>query len=536
VFLTLGLYNVLCAADTESDRDAARAIAELCQNWEEWEIEQSRVVNVRSANLTSAEVPSDLLKGLDSSLVPTAREYATLIASSKARARVFAPGILPDDLSRFDRQLRSAVASPRLNDLSRQGLLTVANAALSRFSSQTFSGVSPILETESHYWTHSLLGVGVGSLALQQTRRFVENVFSEADIPRRLRRLAHVPPHPSPLTELGALHAFWESQPLFASPLEEVGTPDDPTLPLLTFFSARDGFRSTEISLSAPLETVSSCNTICWTLLTITHEMTHSLMGAILAQLLPRPDDQPSLERTLKLLDESATPSSLLDQIHEYCGYAFLKMSLPSSNEYNPTVEEFADLLRRGVGALNELLTHVFDFLYFYRGDAKLYIKAVWESWAVIPNIADRVADYLVRCLCALHSSNLKKQDSLRITYNQLLGQLDAVNRETAGKLTYLPEAHALLASQQDHFEAELGRRALFVKLARSLLFNSDVAQRLSEPSAYGSVSFEQVKAGEFPSERVSNPLRFIEDACKDRSGDFVRSALILTQLAFART
>ena len=51
----------------------------------------------------------------------------------------------------------------------------------------------------------------------------------------------------------------------------------------------------------------------------------------------------------------------------------------------------------------NELLTHIFDFLYFYRGDAEAYVRCVWASWAVIPNIQHRLTDYITRCLCALH-------------------------------------------------------------------------------------------------------------------------------------
>jgi len=50
--------------------------------------------------------------------------------------------------------------------LEMQSRLLGMNAALSRFSSQAFSGVPPIQATECHFWIHSLLGTGSANIAL----------------------------------------------------------------------------------------------------------------------------------------------------------------------------------------------------------------------------------------------------------------------------------------------------------------------------------------------------------------------------------
>ena len=127
--------------------------------------------------------------------------------------------------------------------------MVTANAGLSRFSSQALSGTSPILQTECHYWTHSLLGTGVANRALWRVTDFLNSRVHDQQFFARVAAYADRPMTEGRLESLESDHAIWRSRPL---DLVTVGAPEA-YLPLVGFFSGRDGFNVTPTTVSAPL-------------------------------------------------------------------------------------------------------------------------------------------------------------------------------------------------------------------------------------------------------------------------------------------
>src|SRR5262249_33177458 len=139
-------------------------------------------------------------------------------------------------------------------------------------------------------------------------------------------------------------------------------------IPLVTCFSGRDGFRSTRLSLSAPLEVITGCNTAEWTLLTVTHEISHTIVEGVLSALL-----RPENPETLAPIIQGKSSGSLFERVVEMLAWAH--WAFEEKSEGTLSLDKFSSLVLAHAGEVNEILTHVFDFLYFYQGNANSYIK-----------------------------------------------------------------------------------------------------------------------------------------------------------------
>ena len=333
IFLSLGLFNVLLFSSSNHERTRAREVATRHgASWEEWSLQGERLLEIefsQTSPATRISPPLGRLPGdLPEALSPVLREYSTLIATSLGRTPSAVPDFA-DDIRRFDLVFRGMLADPEAHITTKLGQLVKGNAALSRFTSQTLTGTSPILETESHYWTHSLLGIGIASLALWRIRQFVEKAYALSRFEERLDALRTVEPAGTPLTGLSSRDPFWDIDHLFDHAAQSTIPKDDPIfadrLPLITYFSGGDGFRSTNVSLSAPLEVVSSCNATSWTPLTLTHEISHQIIEDALGAVLPNPDDLKYLQKVVDVLN-GQNALNLLRQLEAFLCYAVWRM------------------------------------------------------------------------------------------------------------------------------------------------------------------------------------------------------------------
>ena len=174
-----------------------------------------------------------------------------------------------------------------------------------------FAGTSPIINRECHFWSHSFLGIGVANLALINIRLFIEKTLGAARIPERFQLMCADPKNIIDLTSTTPLHKDF---------LGEVKLQDDaaePIYPLITYFSARDGWRGTATTISAPLAAVSSCNSVRWSLITLTHEFSHIIIGAILSDLYPDYRDDESVQSFRDLWDKGSARLKAL--LGKYC-------------------------------------------------------------------------------------------------------------------------------------------------------------------------------------------------------------------------
>jgi hypothetical protein len=544
-FLTLGLYNLVAFSTTPGQRDKAR---ELCQRlgvrFEEWELKHDEVID---AEVSTEPAVADIPRPAPETSLPAggvalrapAEEYVLGLASAVGKARVFAPTFVPELLS-FDRAFRTLLSKDPPSAVSdTHKLLALGNTALARHISQTFGGTSPILHTECYFASHSLLGIGTASLALLRLRQFFDQVLARARIIERFNRLRNVGAHRADLPSLRVGPDFWEKNHLLCYPAQSTipslnEAPSDDLLPLLTCFGDREGFVLTQVSLGAPLELVANCNQAQWTPVTLTHEYSHSIIEGFLGALCPDLRTDTEVEETVQMMASDTYPS-LFHQLRGLFCAAVWDMS--GNAEQHVEAEELADLLERHLRSVNEILTHCFDFMYFYDRDATAYVEAVWISWGAIPNIRARIDDYLTRSLCALHTSNVKSANGETLT----CGELEANLRRTLGNFPsapYVQEAIDQLTSNREEYTKRLTARTQLVRLARYVLFSEDINRRLWATSHATGPARDRALTNplSFTEEPLENPLKFLAVVARDRSYNQQRAAAILTQLAFATT
>lgn len=572
-YLTLGAFNqVFLGSPKSSDITLLKKYtSDHCIPWEHWTIVGNHLTSTESSRQTQATLPPTgqpktvpKLSFANASKA-AAQEYATTLAEAQARL----PYILTKasaDLAQFDKFFRRLLVDKNIQPLIKHGLIVNANGALSHFLAQCLTGISPIIENECPIWDHSLLGIGVASRALFNIKTFLQDTISEPGLlesiamlkkssgfPRSLPAYTYAEPEWKLLQEaLKSHHRTWQSNPENQnkkSIKSEIFT-------RLTCFSGRDGFRSTKISLSAPLESVSSSNTTTWSLLTLTHEVSHIMVDGALGLLLPNPENEEDLGRTIK---DILRQDNLFQQVQAYLIFAICRLQnlRPSSTDRRGSysspeqggiaASEIATTIRQAWAELNELLAHCIDFLYFYQGNLDLYVESIWVSWASIPNIRQRLYEYLTRTVCAAMAENLQREEYIYSSMDQALGSLRKVGKKYK-KLFFINEALKILAdeislkqqapaacsSAEESLEKRLMMRRDIVNFAKTVLFNKAVAQQmLQEKVVTSGPDRYNFQTSKFQEQRISNPLKFLETYSRNAQPNTQKSLWLLTQLAF---
>lgn len=544
-YLTLGLYNILLVAENALARRRLTRFLEQHADvpWETWHITSGVICETQySPCLTRELAPISELGAItiDAELKPTTAEYRALVATTLSKGNRYLPSITKE-LLLLDQGLRQQLTRPDHHSVTKLQWLVNVNAALSRFSSQTFAGTSPIQQSECHFWTHSLLGIGLASQALLNVRRYVHQAFEESDFPTRIQALKSEPPHAKAFQSMGLSDPWWQQHHLPDPEEITLGSDELNRLPLVVCFSGRDGFRSTSFSLSAPLEVISACNTIGWSLLTLTHEFSHVFVDGILAALLPdlcKPDGR---QKLMNLLKKPPVRTNLYEQLQDFLLFCFLTLEREARqvpDDKSLHVEDanaLAEIIQIHYQELNEILTHVFDFMYFYQRDVKSYVTSIWGSWDVIPNIQDRIDDYLMRSLCAILSHNLLIRDSKETTIAQLKEHLETFkNGSPDGQ--YAGQAIERLDKQNTDYCLRLGNRLPLVKLVYAFLYSPSVAAMIVRERPTSGKTYKLFSPKTFSKNQpIENPLRFLFEFPGDVKSDPSKSLWILTQLAFAK-
>jgi hypothetical protein len=545
IWLTIGLFNVVAATNREAKSREIVAWAEQTNvPFECWQVENGRVLDTSVWTVPSQEgtwrrsLVEIWSSALPDELREAVQEYCPLMASAISRSAGLPFGF-ETELVNLDRTIRALLVAFREQPASARpysalGQLLVINAGLSRFSSQTFAGTTPITLTECHFWLHSLLGVGLATIALRNVRTFVEATLGEARLNKRFAALKErknttdltreFPPHGDYLGDV---------------PLP----PRDELIPLLAFFSARDGYRSTEISVSAPLAAVSACNSQRWSLLTLTHEFCHVVVRAIQAELYPNFDDPAELNKCLDLIEAKSPANNTLDEIRRILLFSIVKMDDAAADRgAGESVKLDEDslmiLLQHWRQDVDEIFVHVFDFMHFYGQDVEKYIGAIWASWGTIPNISTRVLDYLVRTICAVLTKHIRRGfEGEAIAKDQVHRALEELQARNGGD-RYVEQAVDCLATQWDAvIRPRVRARRQLVKIVNAYLFSEGIATQVrGEPEISGGASkkegYELVK-NDLELRRVGNPLRFLEIYTDTLTPDATESAWILYVLAF---
>lgn len=547
VWLTLGLFNVVVVAATSREADKLRSWA-VKNNipWERWRTSKGVIAAVEQGGHDQADPAEnwrdDLAALADGDygeeLQDAVHEYCSLMASSIARSTASA-NQLTQDLVRLSaavaRMIRQPGALTGEHKYVALGQMLTVNAGLSRFSSQTFAGTSPIQKTECHYWTHSLLGVGIATLALRNLVRFIEGTLGEARLATRFALLRGQTKNVPDMTK--------EEMPT-DDPLGTMTLPEElrtPLVPLLPYFSARDGYRSTELSISAPLSVICSCRSRSWSLTTLTHEIAHVVIRAVLAGLLPDLHDDDQLNECAALIDNHTVGRSVFDEIRRMILFSIIKLEETATarkGEMKFAKSDLRYLIQRWRQEVEEIMVHVFDYMYFYGRDTEQYVAGIWASWGTIPNVRSRVKEYVTRTVSAVLVHHLRRGSQAEgMARTQVQEALKTLADSGQGG-RYVSEAIDYL---QNEWEADIrGRvaaRRQLVKIVASFLFSERIATPLRAESEIGGGAPDhegyELRVRELDAKAVSNPLRFVESYTEASEANSIDSAWMLYVLAF---
>ena len=305
--------------------------------------------------------------------------------------------------------------------------LIQVNAALSYVTTQAISGAFPILERRSLIRRHSLLGVGSALLGLTRIARSIEDAFAHAALEEVIDNRA---PRANPLPGLDAFPAYdsraWGDHS-FSRWDGDIAPRDH--YPKLPYFSGRLGFRETEYTISAALQSLSAGAEPEWSLLTITHEIVHghvrNLLSAILygePNLAPGAKWHEFYERfEAKALGHVVTNESLIDSIRTVL-FAHTCMTRthgslthsagsrpidPADRTVRtdfvlPSEERLWTILEHELRNISEILVHVLDLHYFYCSRLSAYVPLIWRSWSTVPQLKGDLRQYVLRTLLVI--------------------------------------------------------------------------------------------------------------------------------------
>ena len=541
--MTFGLYNALIyTADPQEVKSITRWARKPGRRCEKWVLEGD---NVRSTSpwSNSNPRPQTLLNALTTfgfsnpaELRDATEEYCALLAAAGCRSAEIAPEISAE-LEQANTILLKSVRRLATENGTGRGLAAIAllvdaNAALSRYTSQMYSGTSPICETECHFWTHSLLGTGIANLALMKIRRFITNTLGEARIPEQLNLLREIT-EPAILSSVLDDGSIWNSPWLHKLPdfisrrplLPSV----EPLAPLVTYLSGRDGYHTTRSSLSAPLNVLSSCSSHRWSLLTITHEMSHRVVDAALSYVLPDPRSPKELTAAAALLNNEP-PRNLLE-----CLEFKLLHTMAEMNAASPLIElpdsvsdrNVVDLMGTRREEVEEIMVHVFDFIYFYGGEPGLYVPAIWRSWDAIPSLHRRLPNYVLRTLCAVLSKFWLSARATQETIAAVTAGMEQVAKKDTHN-AYIQDSLEYLRAEKQTLRDQLWLAKPLVGIVRTF-FQSPVILQQVRGQSWKAETFRGLQ---FEGTRIENPLRFIEHHTSTKSNS-LKSFWILTRLAF---
>jgi len=563
LWASFGLFNVVAHTADEREADAlTHWAASQGAPSERWKIEDSCIADVECVSgapcldTTLAEQAiSRLAKAARKDELHTAvMDYCFTMESTLARMAGLPQRfqeelvILGEALSKkFEARLRRDNAGP----FQTLGSLLTVNAALSRFSSKSLSCTSPILERECHLWTHSLLGIGTASIGLRNLVRFFEDTIGEVRIPQRVLALRH---ETDSVPNLQTLHGMSLALSRdYLAPEETVGLDDSreprsgrsafgdspdgavaqpPLQHLVSYFSARDGYRSTERTISAPTSSIDACNDSRWSLMTLTHEVSHVVIRAILADLLGDLEDEKNLAHGLDLLERHEKAGNLHDELRRVLLLSLAQMEAQargvSATEVSST-RDLAELMRRWERDANETLTHVFDLCYFYNERVDKYITDIWTTWGVIPRMRPRIREYLVRTITAAMAMQLRR-GSLGETkaMESIQASLETLARTGRGGRHPKDALEMLECEWPSVIRPMVQARRLLACILACVIYSPWAATKVRAQLG------PELKACELSGLPLTNPAHFVEKFSGDLAPSCARSLWTYHALAFA--
>lgn len=549
MWLTYGAYNLIVFTQDESKSIILGDYLEsLAIRYEKWDISGNEIIDYRMFchELAERVVLSKKLFATyegDAVMLPVVREYYTQILTTCERLR-FIDASVYNRMLRFHQSVEEYVLEkvPGTDDSYQNfNYLTAINACLTRYNSQMVSGFSPILEQETHAWSHSLLGMGMASHAINNIGDFFYDKVGNQHIAERFAQLLTKPyPYKKTLTRSSAKESVFRDEHI----AHEILPAGIAQMPLLIFFSSRDGFRNQHNTLSIPLISLYGCNTPGWSLKTISHEASHLLVDSVLDYLFTGVQDDGWLQNLSEYSRPLYEPKTYEEAILQYFGAGLIALSIEEGNNYNGL--RFKKAFESHRDEMKEIMTHAFDFLYFYHSNVKEYIEEIWATWGELPRISASIPGYIMRSLCIIVLRDWEVEDIETKAIEVLREQLEALNKKAKPvfKNKYLQDAIDYIDAHKDDKDGRLGlvsllvRRKFLIKFVRGFLFSEDIHSVIAHESyALGTKamkdSLDSFARLEIPSTPFNNPLTIAEFYARSSKLSEAESCLIYYILSF---
>jgi hypothetical protein len=544
VFLTYGLANLLCITENlESIDEIISWSNSKEQRFELWEIKDSLLINVRISERRNKIESIKPLMIEDPIIKVMYEEYLSTFLSLITEVDNY----IPKYRNQFDlinEEINNILLNEKVIFEDKIEFLVSVNAGLSRLLVQTFSGSSGVLHNYCPIGNHSLLGIGIANIALINLCEFFDTVIGKEYFPDRVSKMDRIG-----IDDPNLLHYFDNDRIKIQDAYKQeyinrVGIPKvDKSVPVLPFFSGRDGFKSgNRLNISVPLIVLSSCNCLNWNLLTLTHELSHLQIRGVLSYL--KPEDTLQINRLNQIF---TSPRDQIKNLFEYGTY-LLSLSTIFIDQTRSADFSITEVIGKELSPnfsmkiitdIDETLTHIFDFLYFFDADVKKYLSSIWSSWITIPYIEERIEDYVVRTGTAILSNNLHEANREAYFHTELTSSFDALNTILPHK--YFEKAMSLLneGNSRDRIYNKIIARLPLILLARTLLYSTKVSGKINKElniySRHRETDGYKLKMGvfEIDDDKITNPISFLKEYSNEEQSSEKNSLWILYNLSF---
>lgn len=426
----------------------------------------------------------------------------------------------------------------------RHDQLVQINSALAYLVTQGYSGTVPILENVCPIQRYSLLGIGTAYFALAALAQSVEKTFEQFPIDTIVAQKYD--------TTVG-IPVFQHLEEFDPSKWKRAECQMDTHLkggvlqcehrPKLVYYSGRQGFRETKCSVTAPPHMIAAASHARWSPLTLTHELLHGHVDALLAAIFTHGSDGFSsagkaqayadLKADLERTPPTTTPNlkrCLRSIVLNYCLQADSYSSFASDSIRNdpslenprvqfgvPSAEIVWDSLRRHYKQISEIMVHVLDYHYIYNCDQQLYLSLLWESWTAVPAVLQHVEAYLIRSVVAIGSAEtgtlterfdialktvrstlelMLKRDTANVVVTKARQLIDDTTTVTRMRLQFKPAMYL----------ADVTLNCLYSTQIFAAIMRDDLRDLSKESPIY------RLETGSFTGDQVTSPVALCAD------------------------
>jgi hypothetical protein len=407
-------------------------------------------------------------------------------------------------------------------------------------------GFSPLLDQDISVCGHSLFGVGLASLGVNNIGDYLYHKIGEQYIVARFIKLLERKYEGGVvLSSIPSNDDVFKKDYLADISIGDLDESEKQRAPLLVFFSSRDGFRNQYNTLSIPLIALYGCNMPGWSLKTTSHEASHIFVDGMCDYLFRRIKDkrwweEQSMRCRAKSLDTCKT--TIEDAIWQYFVTGIIDILVAEYGVVDLKFDAYDDFLGKYYDEMKEIMTHAFDFLYFYNSDLVSYIEGIWLTWSVLPNVSDKIPVYVLRSLCIVALKNIEQphiEDNAIDIFRKIIQNLERNRSEGFSKEQLKKALDYIDRNKHDikHFEGiifNLLRRRFLVQCVKTFFFSQSISAEIAnENIPITDSKRKEIKKSNAPQIPFSNPLKLTELSAVELNLSEAKSYKIYYDLAF---